>query len=84
VTDDESRDTARELATKEGIFTGVSGGGTVAAALKAADEAPKGSTLLAMIPDTAERYLSTFLFDGIDEGSDAEWLVEKGYDVDSD
>jgi cysteine synthase A len=84
VTDEESRDTARDLATKEGIFTGVSGGGTVAAALKAADEAPKGSTLLAMIPDTAERYLSTFLFDGITEDSDADWLVEQGYDVESD
>ena len=81
VTDDESRDTARDLATKEGIFTGISGGGTVAAALKAADEAPKGSTILAMIPDTAERYLSTYLFEGITEDSDADWLVEQGYDV---
>lgn len=84
VTDEESRDTARDLATKEGIFTGVSGGGTVAAALKAAAEAPAGSTLLAMIPDTAERYLSTYLFDGITEDSDADWLVEQGYDVESD
>ncbi len=82
VTDEESRDTARDLATKEGIFTGVSGGGTVAAALKAADEAPKGSTLLAMIPDTAERYLSTYLFEGITEDSDEAWLTEQGYDVD--
>ena len=81
VTDEESRDTARDLATKEGIFTGVSGGGTVAAALKAADEAPKGSTLLAMIPDTAERYLSTYLFEGITEDSDEAWLTEQGYDI---
>lgn len=82
VTDEESRDTARDLATREGIFTGISGGGTVAAALKAAAEAPKGSTLLAMIPDTAERYLSTFLFDGISEDSDIDWLTEEGYAVD--
>jgi len=82
VTDEESRDTARDLATREGIFTGISGGGTVAAALKAAAEAPKGSTLLAMIPDTAERYLSTFLFDGISEDSDVDWLTEQGYAVD--
>ena len=81
VTDEESRDTARDLATREGIFTGVSGGGTVAAALKAAQEAPKGSTILAMIPDTGERYLSTYLFEGITDGSDADWLVEQGYDV---
>ncbi|MEX2500324.1 MAG: cysteine synthase A [Wenzhouxiangellaceae bacterium] len=79
VTDDEARDTARDLATKEGIFSGISGGGTVAAALKAAVQAPKGSTLLAMIPDTAERYLSTYLFDGIDESSDEDWLIENGY-----
>ncbi len=82
VTDEESRDTARDLATREGIFTGISGGGTVAAALKAADEAPKGSSLLAMIPDTAERYLSTFLFDGISEESDSDWLTEQGFAVD--
>jgi cysteine synthase A len=59
VTDDESRDTARALAAREGILTGVSGGGTVAAALKVAEHAPAGSTLLAMIPDTGERYIST-------------------------
>jgi len=79
VTDDESRDVARDLAAREGIMTGVSGGGTVAAALKAADQAPKGSTLLAMIPDTGERYISTYLFEGINEGSDEDWLVENGH-----
>ncbi len=79
VTDDESRDVARDLAAKEGIMTGVSGGGTVAAALKAAAQAPKGSVLLAMIPDTGERYISTYLFEGINEGSDEDWLVENGY-----
>ncbi|MCA1778222.1 MAG: cysteine synthase A [Xanthomonadaceae bacterium] len=80
VSDDEARDTARDLARKEGIFSGVSGGGTVAAALKAAAQAPRGSSILAMIPDTGERYLSTYLFDGINEGSDQDWLVENGYD----
>jgi len=79
VTDDESRDVARDLAAKEGIMTGVSGGGTVAAALKVAAQAPKGSNILAMIPDTGERYLSTYLFEGINEGSDEDWLVENGY-----
>jgi len=79
VTDDEARDTARDLAAKEGILSGVSGGGTVAAALKVAAEAAKGSTILAMIPDTGERYISTYLFDGINEGSDEDWLKENGY-----
>lgn len=79
VTDDESRDVARDLAAKEGIMTGVSGGGTVAAALKVAAQAPKESNILAMIPDTGERYISTYLFEGINEGSDEDWLVEHGY-----
>jgi len=79
VTDDESRDVARDLAAKEGIMTGVSGGGTVAAALKVAAQAPKGSNILAMIPDTGERYISTYLFEGVNEGSDEDWLVENGY-----
>jgi cysteine synthase A len=70
VTDVESRDAARALAQHEGIFCGVSAGGTFAAALRVAAQAPQGSVLLAMLPDTGERYLSTFLFEGIDEGSD--------------
>lgn len=70
VTDLEARDTALELAAKEGIFCGISAGGTFAAALKIAEKAPKGSSILAMLPDTGERYLSTFLFDDIAEGSD--------------
>jgi cysteine synthase A len=53
---------SNELATKEGIFVGISAGGTFAGALKVAAEAPKGSTILAMLPDTGERYLSTPLF----------------------
>ncbi|HEX9735305.1 MAG TPA: cysteine synthase A, partial [Thermoanaerobaculia bacterium] len=71
VSDVEARDTARALASKEGIFCGTSAGGTVAAALKVAADAAPGSVILAMLPDTAERYLSTFLFEGIDESSDA-------------
>ncbi|MBA3487503.1 MAG: cysteine synthase A [Lysobacter sp.] len=69
-----ARDTARRLATEEGIFVGLSAGATVAAALRVAETAPAGSVLLAMLPDTGERYLSTFLFEGVAEGSDDEWL----------
>jgi len=71
VGDVESRDTARALAQKEGLFCGVSSGGTFAAALKIAARAPKGSVILAVLHDTGERYLSTFLFEGITEESDA-------------
>jgi cysteine synthase A len=65
-----ARDTARALAQREGIFTGISSGATLAAALDVAKDAPAGSVLLAMLPDTGERYLSTFLFEGVNEGSD--------------
>ncbi len=67
-----ARDTARRLATEEGIFGGISSGATLAAALKVAESAPGGSVLLAMLPDTGERYLSTFLTEGMNEGSDDE------------
>jgi cysteine synthase A len=70
VTDIEARDAARDLATKEGIFCGISSGGTFVAALKVAAKAPAGSVLLAMLPDTGERYFSTILFEGMNEGSD--------------
>jgi cysteine synthase A len=53
---------SRELARKEGIFVGISSGGTFAAAIQVCNEAPKGSTILCMLPDTGERYLSTPLF----------------------
>lgn len=66
--------TARRLAAEEGIFAGISSGATVAAALEVAKDAPQGSVLLAMLPDTGERYLSTALFEGVNEGSDDEWL----------
>src|SRR5579863_8496018 len=72
VADTEAMETARQLARCEGIFCGISSGGTFAAALKVAAEAPQGSVLLAMLPDTGERYVSTVLFEGIAEGSDPE------------
>ena len=53
---------SRQLAQKEGIFVGVSAGATFSAALEVAKDAPKGTTILAMLPDTGERYLSTPLF----------------------
>ncbi|HEV3180667.1 MAG TPA: cysteine synthase A [Steroidobacteraceae bacterium] len=72
VSDGEAVETARRLASSEGIFCGISSGGTFAAALKVAAEAPQGSVILAMLPDTGERYLSTLLFEGIAEGGDPE------------
>jgi len=75
VDDDEARDVALDLARKEGIFVGISAGATVAAALRIADRAEEGAVILAMLPDTAERYMSTFLFEDIDETSDEEWLA---------
>jgi len=72
VTDAEAIETARALARKEGIFCGISSGGTLAAALKVAAEAESGSVILAMLPDTGERYLSTPLFEGIPDGADPE------------
>ena len=77
VSDDEAIAVSRELAAKEGIFTGISAGATLAAALAVARKAPKGSVILAMLPDTGERYLSTPLFEGINEGSDDDWLADQ-------
>ena len=74
VSDDEAIETAKALAIKEGIFCGISAGGTFAAALKVAASAEPGSTILAMLPDTGERYLSTPLFEGVKEGGDDELL----------
>lgn len=65
-----ARDTARRLAAEEGMFVGISAGAAVATALSVAETAPKGAVLLAMLPDTGERYLSTFLFDDLAEESD--------------
>ena len=75
VSDDEAIAVSKELAAKEGIFTGISAGATLAAALSVASKAPKGSVILAMLPDTGERYLSTPLFEGVNEGSDDDWLA---------
>jgi cysteine synthase len=72
VTDAEAIGNARALAQKEGIFCGISSGATFAAGLKVAADAPQGSVILAMLPDTGERYLSTPLFEGIAEGGDPE------------
>jgi cysteine synthase len=63
---------AKALAQKEGIFTGISGGSTFAAALQVAGKAAAGSVILAMLPDTGERYLTTPLFEGIVEDMDEE------------
>ena len=68
----EAVESARALSRSEGIFCGISSGATFAAALKVAGEAPQGAVILAMLPDTAERYLSTVLFEGIAEGGDPE------------
>ncbi len=61
---------ARELAQKEGIFTGISGGSTFAVSIGLAATAEPGSVILCMLPDTGERYLSTPLFEGIGEDMD--------------
>jgi cysteine synthase A len=74
VGDDRSIEVSRELAHKEGIFCGISSGATLASAIDVAESAPQGSVILAMLPDTGERYLSTPLFDGVNEGSDDDWL----------
>jgi cysteine synthase A len=72
VADTEAVETTRALARSEGILCGISSGATFAAALKVAAEAPPGAVILAMLPDTGERYLSTVLFEGIADGSDPE------------
>jgi len=75
VTDERAIEVARELAVKEGIFAGISAGATLATALDVAANATDGSVILAMLPDTGERYLSTPLFEGVEEGSDDAWLA---------
>ncbi|MEL7538484.1 MAG: cysteine synthase A [Pseudomonadota bacterium] len=75
IDDDTAIKTSQSLAHQEGIFTGISGGATLAAALVAAEKAEAGSVLLAMLPDTGERYLSTPLFAEVNEGTDDDWLA---------
>ena len=72
VSDTDAIAQARALGSREGIFCGISSGATVAAALTVAADAPPGSVILAMLPDTGERYLSTPLFEGISDGGDPE------------
>lgn len=78
VTDDRAIEISRRLAAEEGLFVGISSGATLAAALEVAEKADQGSVILAMLPDTGERYLSTPLFEGVNEGSDDEWLESLG------
>ncbi len=66
---------ARRLAAEEGIFTGVSGGSTFAIAMQIAERAAPGATILCMLPDTGERYLTTPLFEGIPEAMTEEELA---------
>ena len=75
VNEDESMQCAIRLGQEEGIFVGISAGGTLNAALKIAAQAEPGSVILTMLADTAERYLSTPLFADINEGSDDDWLA---------
>ena len=74
VNDEASIETSKKLARQEGIFTGISGGATMLAALQVSETAPKNSTFCVMLPDTGERYLSSPLFADITEDSDDEWL----------
>ena len=78
VSDDQAIATARRLAAEEGLFVGISAGATAAAALRVAQRAPEGSVVLTILPDTGERYLSTALFEGVNEGSDDDWLATLG------
>jgi cysteine synthase A len=74
VADEDSKETALKLAREEGLFVGLSAGATMAAGLKVAEKAEPGSVILVMLPDTGERYLSTYLFEDVPEGSDDAWL----------
>jgi cysteine synthase A len=56
---------SKRLAMEEGIFTGISGGASLAVAIQVAEKAPEGAVLCCMLPDTGERYLSTPLFEGV-------------------
>jgi cysteine synthase A len=80
VSDDDAIATSKALATQEGIFCGISSGATFAAALKVAATADSGSVILAMLPDTGERYLSTPLFADVPEGPDESQDLLEGLD----
>jgi len=74
VADDVAKQWSHRLAREEGIFVGLSSGATLAAGMQVAEKAEPGSVILVMLPDTGERYLSTYLFEDVIEGSDDEWL----------
>ena len=77
VNEDESMACARRLGQEEGIFVGISAGGTLSASLKISEKAEPGSVIVTMLADTAERYISTPLFADINEGSDDDWLDQQ-------
>src|SRR4051795_912779 len=69
---------SKDLAKKEGIFVGITSGGTFAGALQVAAQAPKGATILCMLPDTGERYLSTPLFEDVSpDMNEEEWEIAR-------
>ena len=74
VIEEDAKEIALRLAREEGLFVGLSSGATAAAGLQVAEGAPEGSVILVMLPDTGERYLSTYLFEEIETGSDDAWL----------
>jgi cysteine synthase A len=78
VAGEDALEAAHGLARKEGILAGITAGATLAGALKICAVAKPGSSVLVMLPDSAERYLSTVLFDGIiDDMDDAEWALSR-------
>lgn len=84
---DDALTCSQDLAQQEGIFVGISAGATLAGALQVCKEAPKGSNILCMLPDTGERYLSTPLFASISEEMTVdEWRISRstaGYRFDA-
>jgi len=75
VTGPEAMATSKALAQEEGIFTGISGGASMSVALQVAKNAPAGSNILTMLPDTSERYLSTPLYEAIDADMNEEEIA---------
>ena len=78
VIEEDAKAVALRLAREEGLFVGLSSGATAAAGLEVAAAAPEGSVILVMLPDTGERYLSSYLFEEIEKGSDDAWLASLG------
>jgi cysteine synthase A len=78
VIEEDAKQIALRLAREEGLFVGLSSGATAAAGLEVAKRAPEGSVILVMLPDTGERYLSSYLFEEIETGSDDAWLESLG------